>query len=983
MSSPTACEESREGTESGMRQRRVILTVLTAVLIMISVSFTAHAEEGGVVTYTGEGGAFELVSGDSLNFHFTCKLDFDWFVYGDNTMYLSDLGQFAVTAANAIYVSGTSAASGSIPGGGTSFFTSVGFDAAESITVASETGYDKNDFTGFIAAHKKVEREGKTYEIIFITLRGSLTTEEWQSNFDIGADTETYYSVTGEHPEWLDSQKCLHKGFAVTANRVMKAIAEYEARVLDPEAEKIIMLTGHSRGGSIANILGTFYEDDSSVKSFTYTIAAANTAVISADVAASYTTIFNLQNSDDFVPLVPSYEWGGFRLYGTNLSADAANYSTLHTTVTGEAYTSAGGSSMASTIASFASSRAGLYEINTTDDSFKVEKTGHLSQSDAQSDVNSLISSLSGIGLRDYVDFSIETYRPWYNLFEDHYRAVVYYCPVYLIELGLYLMNGKSSTEMLTAVFTYPISASHKTTAMANSTTFIGTNNKNPASYAHNTAAYYCIASANFDDQYNPGQEKVFLPEGSLPYLNRYISELNPEVTYTDECWAKIEKALNMYNALSAEQKGRVVNFDKIQTMVVSYLNLYIADLNATVTNTDECWAKIRKAKDMYGVLSADQKATVVNYSKIETMEVNYLNLYISDLDPEVTDSEAYRANIKKAKDIYEALSENQKSNVSDYEKIETMEMNLYIFELDTTVTYTEECWAKIETGLQMYEALSAEQKVGVINYEKIETAEADFYGLNDTKNASTQELLIYSRCKGSDMSVANITGGGLYEPIAGGKITAPAQTDGFTFVGWYTGYTADSIGTLFSDKTTVRVKPTEKTSLTAVYEPKADTTFTVEVTADNYTAAYGSELKESQAGTNSYSVTPGTVLTVTYTAEDKVPVFWQDSNGTIVGRGDVLTIPVTGDSAVTVFTIPKSAASFSAYVRFLDAEGNTLTCEVCTSFQTITFPEAPEVENMTFKRWSMTEAEIQAEMAAATAKPSEVIVSPVYEAKP
>jgi len=835
-----------------------VLAFLMVITMVLSVPVTPSAATDiyGIHTYSGTGATRDLTDGSFYPFNYTVKFDFDWLIYGNNEVYYSDLGQLAAVVSNEAYSKNVN------------FLTTLGFDDAKYIITESTNGYDTDDVAYMAVGHKKLIRDGKTYEIILVSLRGSKTVSDWASNLDMGADTQRYTDLTGAHPEWLDSQKAMHKGFAVSANRAKAAIDSYISQKVDSSAEKIIMVTGHSRGGSIANILGTFYEDDKKnyAKSFTYTIGAATTTTVSAESAAAYKTIFNLQNTDDFVPYVPSDKWGGFRLYGTNLSANAANYSALFKTVSENDYSTAGGSSTAETLSGLASSRDGLYAINKNDSSCKVEKIGTPIKSLAESDASSLTSNLTEYGLINYADIQVESYEV---LFVTNYRAVVYYCPTYLVRFGLYLANsGKSNSEMLGEALTYPVSTTHINLVLNAVSPFLD----NSASCAHNTTAYYCIATNNF------GYDQTgFLPEGSLPYLNRYISELSTEVTNTAECWAKIEKAKDMYDALSAEQKGRVVNYDKIESMEVAYLNLYISDLS-------------------------------------------------------------------------------------------------------TDVSYTAECWAKIEKAFDMYDALTASQKGGVVNFEKIEAMETAFYGLEATKTAQTLEVVICSRCKGSDLSVAHITGGGMYEPIAGGKINAPAETDGFTFVGWYTGCTAESIGTLYSDKTAIRVKPSENVSLTAVYEPKADTTFTVNITADNYTVADGSGSAEIKAGTSSRTVIPGTILTVTYTDENNVPVFWQDSNGTIVGRGAILDIPVTGDSTVTVFTIPKSVAAISAYVLFLDADGNTLSCNVCTSFQTITFPEAPEIENMTFTGWDMTEAQIQAEMAKST-EVVEVVVRPIYKA--
>lgn len=75
-----------------------------------------------------------------------------------------------------------------------------------------------------------------------------------------------------------------------------------------PSAEKIILITGHSRGAAIANILGAIYEKSPEFKSFTYTFATPNTTV--ASDAAGYKTIFNIVNKDDVIRAIPQENLG-------------------------------------------------------------------------------------------------------------------------------------------------------------------------------------------------------------------------------------------------------------------------------------------------------------------------------------------------------------------------------------------------------------------------------------------------------------------------------------------------------------------------------------------------------------------------------------------------------------------------------------------------------------------------------------------------
>lgn len=174
--------------------------------------------------------------------------------------------------------------------------------------------FDKNDITEFVIGHRTVSYKGLKREVVIISVRGTNgTIEEWSSNFDVGANTAEYKNATGEHPEWIN--KSNHKGFDIAANRVISKVNDYLSRYsLNNNSQKSVLITGHSRGAAIANLIGAHFEKNSpNTLSFTYTYAAPNATTDSA--AQSYDTIFNVLNDDDIVPLLPLENWG-FTKYG-------------------------------------------------------------------------------------------------------------------------------------------------------------------------------------------------------------------------------------------------------------------------------------------------------------------------------------------------------------------------------------------------------------------------------------------------------------------------------------------------------------------------------------------------------------------------------------------------------------------------------------------------------------------------------------------
>ena len=170
--------------------------------------------------------------------------------------------------------------------------------------------YSDDDLSEITMGHREVTCQGVTKDIVFVTVRGTdATIEEWSSNFDVGADTDDYWDRGNVH--WKNKQN--HKGFDVAANRLDEYIQRY-INELDADSEKVIFITGHSRGAAIANILAAMYVNRG-YTTVAYTMATPNTTL--EENATSYNTIFNVVNKDDLVPYLPLEEKWGFTKYGT------------------------------------------------------------------------------------------------------------------------------------------------------------------------------------------------------------------------------------------------------------------------------------------------------------------------------------------------------------------------------------------------------------------------------------------------------------------------------------------------------------------------------------------------------------------------------------------------------------------------------------------------------------------------------------------
>lgn len=238
-----------------------------------------------------------------------CKMDYSWF-FGDNTVYNGDLSKLSILFAAEIYDGHTLALSGT-NGTNTTAGSSItevmdffGLENAQSVSLSSL--YSDEHLSEVAMGYHNVVVGTELKTVVAVTIRGTNgTIEEWSSNCDIG-------DISTDTPEddWINTLN--HKGFDITANRIMRVLDAYVTEQnLHPD-NVVYWVTGHSRGAAISNIVGANLEKAGKT-AFTYTFAAPN-CTLDPD-AHSYTSIFNVINEDDFVPCLPMEYWG-YTTYG-------------------------------------------------------------------------------------------------------------------------------------------------------------------------------------------------------------------------------------------------------------------------------------------------------------------------------------------------------------------------------------------------------------------------------------------------------------------------------------------------------------------------------------------------------------------------------------------------------------------------------------------------------------------------------------------
>lgn len=158
--------------------------------------------------------------------------------------------------------------------------------------------FTREDSADGIAAGIAMKPDGESTEIAVI-FRGTYK-EEWYSNFNIGEDEE-------------------HLGFASAAEFCEKKIEDYIVRHKKTISEINLMLTGHSRGGAVANLAAKHFIDNGALKNVcAYTFASPNTTTAENANSTAYSSIYNIMNTEDFVCYIPLAKWG-YTKYGINL----------------------------------------------------------------------------------------------------------------------------------------------------------------------------------------------------------------------------------------------------------------------------------------------------------------------------------------------------------------------------------------------------------------------------------------------------------------------------------------------------------------------------------------------------------------------------------------------------------------------------------------------------------------------------------------
>lgn len=380
--------------------------VSLAVAVLLLLGCIASAEVRTLPAHV-EGAIFGGRGDDSIPVEL--RFDTAWLTAGDNTAYNGDLAAFSALVCADTYFRKKDLERGTpnrvIPDGDdpeaydwTNLLKELGFTDVEYIESFKVKAYDRdeNDSVTMLLGYTCADG----CDVFVVAFRGTFSAQEWISAFDPGSPDENYRALTGEHPEWIEAGR--FKGADVGAQRAMEFIDGFIAEHDVPENEDRILVTGHSRGGLLANFVGATLEKRGA-RSFTY---AFNIYPATTDPEApDYATIFNIFDSGDFYCDLMPFGGERFYRYGRDLPVDIAADDAVRADIAElkgrDDYTSVPAEARAEYRELFGShfeSRAALYEMKALVESFDTEEEAIARRSDC----SALIGADGGLGLEAF-----------------------------------------------------------------------------------------------------------------------------------------------------------------------------------------------------------------------------------------------------------------------------------------------------------------------------------------------------------------------------------------------------------------------------------------------------------------------------------------------------------------------------------------------------------------------------------------------------
>ncbi|MBR4630323.1 MAG: hypothetical protein IKO57_07780 [Treponema sp.] len=171
-----------------------------------------------------------------------------------------------------------------------------------------------HDQAAYSIASKTIDSAIGKKTLIFLTVRGTtFTFEEWNSNVNI-ADSKKDYSF-------------IHEGFLKCAAKITSSFEHYIIEKGINPKDSFLLLSGHSRGASIINLISAQIADDGifdTSKVYSFPIGCPkviNDIDNKVDTKSEkYSFIWNISNEEDIVTSIPlAFGTWNYKRYGNNI----------------------------------------------------------------------------------------------------------------------------------------------------------------------------------------------------------------------------------------------------------------------------------------------------------------------------------------------------------------------------------------------------------------------------------------------------------------------------------------------------------------------------------------------------------------------------------------------------------------------------------------------------------------------------------------
>lgn len=264
-------------------------TGFSAILLFFCFTFSAFSERITLPINAEETGRETPVD-------FTVDWDENWFSTTPSNQYNHGIARMACILSEVSYVNESADPQLTqiknvfrklgVPDSKMEFHYDIDYNAA---------GFGNNQVAFSFASKEITLKGGVKKTLVFVVIRGTpFSANEWISNVNV-ADSSR-------------KETLVHEGFFLAETKVHKEFIYYLLKMKINPDESYFLITGHSRGAAVANLMGANLVEEGYFKPenlFIYTFATPNVSQEEKTEDARYDFIWNIVSPEDIVPTVP------------------------------------------------------------------------------------------------------------------------------------------------------------------------------------------------------------------------------------------------------------------------------------------------------------------------------------------------------------------------------------------------------------------------------------------------------------------------------------------------------------------------------------------------------------------------------------------------------------------------------------------------------------------------------------------------------